>query len=142
MGKDIMIRTYTELIKLPTIEERFDYLMLNGKVGEETFGIERYLNQTFYHSREWREFRKQIILRDNGCDLAMDGFTIMGNIYVHHMNPISIIDAKGDIRKMINPEEMVCCSFNTHQGITYGIRDLTPRTPKERYPFDDCPWRQ
>ena len=137
-----MIRTYTELMTLPSIEERFDYLMLNGKVAEETFGAERYLNQTFYHSREWRDFRKKIILRDNGCDLADPDFPIKGNVYVHHMNPITIVQAKGDPRLLMNPEEVICCSFYTHQGITYGLPDLKPKPYTSRKPFDHCPWRQ
>lgn len=135
------IRTYTELITLPTIEERFEYLKLNGKVCEEIFGKDRYLNQTFYHSKEWRLFRRDIIIRDNGCDLAHPDFPINGSIYIHHMNPITIADTKGDIKKMLDPEFVVCCSYNMHQAIGFGLDALAPKTYVPRRPYDDCPWR-
>lgn len=135
------IRTYSELIKLSTIQERFDYLVLNGKVAEDTFGAERYLNQSFYHSYEWRKLRNDIILRDNGCDLAVPGFEIQGFIYVHHMNPLSLADLKGDFTRALNPEFLICCSYNTHQAITYGLPDLLPHPPIERRPNDEIPWK-
>lgn len=135
------IRTYAELMSFSTIEERYEYLKLNGKVGEEVFGRDRYLNQTFYHSKEWRNFRRNIIIRDNGCDLAHEDYPINGPIYIHHMNPITIADVKGDISKMLDPDQVVCCSYNMHQAITYGLDNLAPKTYVPRRPYDDCPWR-
>lgn len=135
------ILTYSELIKLPTFEERFKYAILNGAVGESTFGFDRYLNQEFYHSSLWRNIRRKVILRDNGCDLAMDGFTIYGHIYVHHLNPITSDDILNQTPFLIDPEYLVCVGFDTHNAITYGSFDLIPKPVVGRAPGDTCPWR-
>lgn len=136
------IRTYSELIEIPTFEERYKYLRLQGKVGEETFGFDRWLNQVFYNSPEWRKLRNQIIVRDGALDLAYDGFTIPGRVYVHHMNPITVKDIYNRKENLLNPEYLVCCSFDTHNAIHYAddSRILTI-TPVVRTPNDTCPWR-
>lgn len=141
------MRTYTELSKLQTFEERFAYLELDGKIGESTFGFDRYLNQNFYRSKEWKELRNEIILRDDGCDLGLcdsifDDYSIEGPIYIHHMNPILPKDLIEMNEYVMNPEFLVCCSFNTHQAIHYGASALIQRAPIERLPNDTCPWRK
>lgn len=135
------IRTYSELITFKTFEERFEYLKLGGKVGNETFGFDRYLNQTFYKSKEWRQLRYQIIARDCGRDLAMDGYEMAGRIYIHHMNPITVEDIINVSEYLLNPDFLVCVSFETHNAIHYGNEDnLIPRFI-ERKPNDTCPWK-
>lgn len=136
------IKTYSELIALPTFEERYRYLRLGGKVGEDTFGFERYLNQKFYQSVEWRRFRDSIIVRDLGCDLGVDGYEIHGPIYLHHMNPLTIADFRNQTEALMNPENIICVSFNTHNAIHYGDENLLPKLPIERTRNDTCPWRQ
>ena len=136
------IRTYTELSKLKTFDERFEYLRLNGMIGDETFGYDRYLNQMFYKTSEWRRVRREVTLRDNGCDLGLEGYDIYGRIYIHHMNPITAEDIKNRSEFLLDPEYLVCVSHNTHQAITYGIDDLIIRPPKERSLNDTCPWRR
>ena len=137
------IKTYSELITLPTFEERFEYLKLNGLVGEETFGFDRYLNQMFYKTKEWRAVRRQVIIRDNGCDLGIKGYDIQGNIYVHHINPITKEDILNRSEFLLNPEYLISASYDTHQAITYGSKDLLPvRTFIERQPNDTCPWKR
>lgn len=137
-----MLRTYTTLIKLPTFRERFEYLKLDGIVAEETFGAERILNQTFYRSPEWKKVRDYVIVRDLGCDLGLDGFEIFGTVFVHHMNPI---DPKSIIHRdeaILDPNQLICCSFRTHNAIHYGdIKYLEENTIVERKPNDTCPWR-
>lgn len=135
------IRTYTELITLPTIKERFEYLKLNGAVGGETFGFERYLNQVFYKSREWKSIRDQVILRDNGCDLGVEGYDIFGKILIHHMNPITKFDLEHKSEYLINPEYLICTSNLTHNAIHYGDEKLLPQDPIIRYKNDTCPWK-
>ena len=136
------IKTYSELILLPTFEERFDYLMLRGVVGEETFGFDRWLNQVFYKTKEWRSLRRQVILRDKGCDLGVEGCEIQGNIYVHHINPITKQDILDRSDLLLNPEYLISTSYDTHQAITYGNKDFVlTRTPAERYENDTCPWK-
>lgn len=135
------IRTYSELIKLPTFEERFRYLKLDGIVGEETFGFDRYLNQIFYKSREWRELRNHIIVRDNGCDLGMLDREIAGLIIIHHMNPITVDDIRERSDYLLNPEYLICTVKNTHNAIHYGDESLLITAPIERRPNDTCPWR-
>ena len=138
-----MIRTYSELTRLATFQERFDYLKLNGAVGGETFGYDRWMNQLFYTSREWREFRDQIILRDKGCDLGIEGDEIGGIIVIHHMNPITIRDVQERNPDILNPNYVVCCSDRTHKAIHYGDQTfLTVRQGAERKPNDTCPWRK
>ena len=135
------IRTYSELIKLPTFEERYEYLKLKSFVGKETFGYDRYLNQQFYKSPRWIRLREKIILRDQGLDLACEGFEIYGRIIIHHMNPISLDDILSDTEYLMNPEYLISVSNNTHQAIHYGDIDIVPVLPKERTPNDTCPWK-
>lgn len=136
-----MIRTYSELSNLQTFKERFDYLKLNGKVGEDTFGHSRFLNQDFYSSPEWRRTRRNIIVRDNGCDMGLEGYSIQGRIYVHHINPITIDDILERRPCLFDPENLICVSSMTHEAITYGIEDMLPTDPVIRRPNDTCPWR-
>lgn len=136
-----MIRTYSELIKFKTFEDRYKYLRLYGEVGKDTFGHSRYLNQDFYRSREWKRIRDEVIVRDNGCDLGVDGFEIYDRIYIHHMNPITIEDyADYNIERLLNLETLICVSFNTHQAIHYGDESLLPQIPIERKPGDTKLW--
>lgn len=135
------IRSYNELCQLPTFEERYEYLKLNGRIGEETFGSDRYLNQVFYTSDEWKEARRIVILRDNGCDLGIPGREIKGPIYVHHMNPIRVEDILRHSSILVRPEFLICTSKLTHDAIHYGDEGLLQTDYKERKPFDTCPWR-
>ena len=140
--KKMTIRTYSELIKLPTFEERFEYLKLDGKIGEETFGFDRYLNQILYTSPEWRSIRNSIIIRDNGCDLAMPGREIISEkILIHHMNPITVEDILERNDFVLNPEYLVCTILNTHNAIHYGNSNLLYKDPVVRSKNDTCPWR-
>ena len=135
------IRTYSELIKIPTFKDRFEYLRLDGKVGEETFGFDRYLNQIFYKSQEWKAARDFVIIRDKGCDLAMEGHEIFGRILVHHMNPIRIEDIANRSKYLLDPEYLICTIKNTHDAIHYGDGSLLITGPIERTKNDTCPWR-
>ena len=135
------LRCYKELIRLKTFDERFEYLKLKGIVGEATFGYDRYLNQLLYTSGEWRRIRRDIILRDNGCDLAVEGYDIQDIIIVHHMNPISVEDLIDFSEDVINPEYLICVSHDTHNAIHYGDKSLLTREPIERKPGDTCPWK-
>ena len=140
-----MIRTYSELITIPTFEERYEYLRLNGRVGVETFGFDRWLNQEFYrHSPEWRSVRDEVIIRDCGCDLACEDRKIQEGqkIYVHHMNPINVDDIIHMSSYLLNPEYLITTVFNTHQAIHYGNQDLLIKNPVVRRPNDTCPWRR
>ena len=136
-----MIRTYTDLISIPAFLERFEYLKLMGSVGADTFGYDRYLNQIFYTTREWRHLRDQVILRDMGRDLAMEGYEIHGKIYIHHLNPISKDDIIERSEYLMNPEFLVCTSFETHNAIHYGNADNLRSVPIERRANDTCPWK-
>ena len=137
------VRTYSELILLPTFEERFEYLRLDGIVCETTFGFDRWLNQMFYKTKEWRTARRQVILRDHGWDLGVEDYDIQGNIYVHHINPITKEDILQRTSQLLDPEFLISTSYDTHQAITYGCKDLLPiRTFIERQPNDMCPWKQ
>lgn len=138
------IRTYSELITLPTFEERYEYLRLGGKVGEETFGFDRYLNQLFYKSDEWLAIRDEVIIRDCGCDLAMPDREIPDGvrILVHHMNPLRSDDILRRSKYLLDPEYLICTIKNTHDAIHYGDRSLLLLEPIERTPYDTCPWRQ
>ena len=138
----MIIRTYSELITLPTFEERFQYLKLNGQVGESTFGFDRYLNQLFYKSDEWIRLRDQIIIRDNGCDLGVEGREIHGRILIHHMNPIRKEDILNRSRYLLDPEFLICTVKRTHDAIHYGDENLLLTIPKERRKNDTCPWRR
>lgn len=136
------IRTYSELITIPTFEERFEYLKLNGSVGLETFGHDRYLNQILYNSQEWRRFRPEIIVRDNGCDLACEGYEIFGKILIHHINPITAQDILNRNPKVFDPENVITTVHNTHNAIHYGDENLLITAPIERSRNDTCPWRK
>ena len=136
------IRTYSELITLPTFEERYQYLRLGGRVGEETFGFDRYINQAFYKSKEWLSIRDEIIIRDKGCDLGIEGREIEGKILIHHMNPISVDDIINRSKYLLNPEYLICTIKNTHDAIHYGSEDLLFKLPIERSKYDTCPWRR
>jgi len=136
-----MIRTYSELMVLPTFEERYEYVRIGGRVGDETFGFDRYLNQMFYNSHEWRRFRRDIIVRDMGCDLAIEDREIGGLIIVHHLNPINIDDVLRRSEVLMNPENVICVSDNTHKAIHYGDESLLTTAPVERRRNDTCPWR-
>lgn len=135
-----MILTYTELIKFKTFEERFGYLSLSGFVAEETFGFDRYINQQFYHSKKWKSIRDSVILRDNGCDLAIDGREIYDGIVVHHMNPLTRNDIINETEMALDPEYLICTTHNTHNAIHYGDIGLLITTPIERRKNDTSPW--
>lgn len=136
------IKTYSELITFSTFEERFRYLQLSGSyVGEDTFGYDRYLNQQFYKTREWRNLRDKLIVRDNGCDLGVDGYEIRGRIIIHHLNPISKNDILSQTDLLTNPEYLICTTHNTHNAIHYGDENLLIKGPIERTKNDTCPWR-
>jgi hypothetical protein len=124
-----------------TFEERYEYLRLGSKVGEATFGYDRYLNQILYKSPEWRRFRDEIIIRDNGCDLGCLDRELRERIIVHHINPISVEDVINRSPKVFDPENVICVSHNTHEAIHYGNEDLLVKNPIERRPNDTCPWR-
>ena len=137
------IRTYSELSKLATFKERFDYLSLNGQVGKDTFGFDRIFNQKFYTSKEWRHIRDLVIVRDNGCDLGIEGYDIVGqNLIIHHINPISLedIESKSDI--LLNPEYLITTTHNTHNAIHYGDDKLLITGPIQRSKNDTCPWKR
>ena len=139
-----MIRTYSELISIPSFEERYEYLRLGGKVGEDTFGYDRWLNQDFYTSREWRKFRRKIISRDLGCDLAcQDRPFLQGElVIIHHMNPIDVPDIVNHTDFLMNPEYVIATSDTTHRAIHYGDQSLLKVfEPVIRRPNDTCPWR-
>lgn len=135
------IKTYSELITIPTFEERFEYLQLKGSVGKDTFGYDRHLNQVLYRSPEWKCLRNQIIIRDCGCDLACDGYDIHSKVLIHHLNPITVEDVLARSRKVFDPDNLVCVSHNTHNAIHYGDVDLLVTGPIIRTKNDTCPWR-
>lgn len=137
----MMTRTYTELSRLKTLEERFEYLKLSGRVGESTFGFDRYLNQMLYTSKRWRKVRDIVIIRDNGCDLGVEGYEINDKIIIHHMNPITVEDIEEERDWIFDPEYLVSTSDMTHKAIHYGDENLLPKLPIERRPGDTCPWR-
>ena len=135
------IRTYSELITLPTFEERFKYLQLNGQVGESTFGFDRYMNQVFYRSQKWKSIRDFVIIRDCGRDLGVEGHDIHGKIIIHHMNPLSMRDIETESDFLLNPDFLICTTHNTHNAIHYGDENLRVTAPIERTKNDTCPWR-
>lgn len=136
------MRSYNDLSKLPTFEERFRYLQLSGSVGAETFGFERYLNQRFYSSSEWKRVRDIVILRDNGCDLGIQDRIIGGKVIIHHMNPVTRDDILSQSDLILNPEYLICVSPTTHNAIHYGDENLlVPSIVVERKPNDTCPWK-
>lgn len=135
------IKSYSELMSFSTFEERYEYLRIGSKVGEATFGYDRYLNQILYRSPEWRRFRDQIIIRDNGCDLGCPDRELRERIIVHHINPITVEDVINRNPMVFDPENVICVSHNTHEAIHYGDEDLLVKNPIERKPNDTCPWR-
>ena len=141
MVTTMSIRTYSELITLPTFEERFKYLQLNGQVGESTFGFDRYMNQVFYRSQKWKSIRDFVIIRDCGCDLGVEGYDIHGKIIIHHMNPLSMRDIETESDFLLNPDFLICTTHNTHNAIHYGDEKLLVTAPIERIKNDTCPWR-
>lgn len=136
-----MIKSYSELITIPTFEERFEYLQLKGLIGKETFGFDRYLNQQLYRTKEWRSIRDKAIIRDNGCDLGVEGYDIVGRILIHHINPITIDDILKGNPIVFDLENLICTSHNTHNAIHYGDESLLITAPKERCKNDTCPWK-
>lgn len=137
-----MIRTYSELVKLPTFKERFEYLALSGEVAKETFGFDRYLNQNFYRSKEWKRIRDQVIIRDSGCDLGVESYNIYGKIVIHHMNPVSKNDILDLTDYLLNPEYLICTTHETHNAIHYGDESLLVLDPVVRAANDTCQWRR
>lgn len=135
------MKTYSDLIQLPTFEERYEYLRTGSLVGDITFGGSRWLNQTLYASPEWKDFRREIILRDNACDLGVPDYEIHGRIIVHHLNPITKEDILQRRGCVFDPENVVCVSHNTHNAIHYGDENQLPQKPIIRRPNDTCPWR-
>lgn len=135
------IRTYSELMKLPTFKERFEYLKIGGKIGEETFGFDRYINQMLYKKPEWISVRNKVITRDRGCDLGVENYEIVGKVMVHHMNPITVDDILNRLDYVLDPEYLISSSMMTHNAIHYGSEDLLPQEPIERTKNDTCPWR-
>lgn len=136
-----MILSYSELITLPTFEERYRYLRKSGIVGEETFGSHRHLNQLLYRSPEWRQVRNNVIVRDNGCDLGMEGYEIRDRVYIHHINPITMDDILNRTPALFDMDNLICVSFNTHQAIHYGDESLLPIISfTERTPGDTKLW--
>ena len=137
----MIIRTYNELMLLPTFKERFEYLKLSGRVGEETFGFDRWLNQKFYRSAEWKHLRDQVIIRDNGCDLGVEGREIYGKILIHHMNPISKKDILERTDLLLNPMYLISVTKQTHDAIHYSDESILMNDPIVRSKNDTCPWR-
>lgn len=135
------IKSYSELLSLTTFEKRFEYLRLGGKVGIETFGFDRYLNQIFYKDQEWLRARDKVIIRDNGCDLGISDREIYGRILVHHINPIAKEDILGRTKYLLDPEYLICTSKNTHDAIHYGDSSILLKDPIERMKNDTCPWK-
>ncbi len=137
------IKTYSELCKFQTFEDRFQYLRLDGVVGKETFGFDRYLNQVFYQrDPRWKRVRDYVIIRDNGCDLGVEGYEIHGRILVHHMNPVTVDDLLHDSEYLLDPEFLISTIHNTHNAIHYGDENLLILPPVERTQHDTCPWRR
>lgn len=141
MTMNTIIRTYSELITLPTFRERYKYLRIGGTVGTDTFGFDRYLNQVFYKSDEWKSIRRHVIIRDCGCDLGIEGHEIHERILIHHINPISEEDILGRSDFLLNPEYLISTSHRTHNAIHYGDDSILIDTPLERRKNDTCPWK-
>lgn len=142
MNTKIITRTYSEAISIPTFLGRYQYLQIGGTIGEETFGYDRYLNQTLYRSAEWKRFRRDMIIRDGGQDLACDGYEVVGKIILHHIDPITPQDVLRRNPKIFDPENVICVSLNTHNAIHYGDESLLMLDPIIRTENDTCPWRQ
>lgn len=136
------IKCYSELMLLPTFQARYQYLRLNGEVGKETFGFDRYMNQFFYRSPEWRRVRDFVITRDEGCDLGIPGREIFGRIVIHHMNPIRPEDIRNRSDLLLDPEYLITTIHDTHLAIHYGDEHLLFQELVERRPNDTCPWKR
>lgn len=136
------IKTYSELSKLSTFEERYNYLRLGGIVGHETFGFDRYMNQVFYRSQRWKAVRDIVIIRDGACDLGIEGRDIHSRIIIHHMNPLTLSDIERESEFLLDPEFLICTIHSTHNAIHYGDESLLITTPVARYKNDTCPWRR
>ena len=136
------IKTYSELSRLSSFKERYEYLRLHGVVGRDTFGFDRYLNQIFYRSQKWKRSRDEVIIRDNGCDLGVPGHEIHGRIIIHHMNPITLEDIERESDLLLDPEYLICTVHNTHNAIHYGDEKLLIPEPIIRSQFDTCPWKK
>lgn len=134
-------KTYSELIRLKTFQERFEYLRTNSKVGFETFGSRRHFNQKFYASKEWKHARDQVILRDDGCDLACPDRPIFDKVFIHHLNPITFEDVLENRKCVYDPENLICVSYETHNAIHYGDSSSVRKDLVERAPNDTCPWK-
>jgi hypothetical protein len=135
-----VIRTYAELRRLETFEERFRYLSIRGRVGEETFGFDRYINQQFYRSREWKLVRHEVIVRDNGCDLGIEGYEINGVILIHHMNPLTVAHIREADENMLDPNQLITTTHRTHNAIHYGDESLLPKPFIQRRRGDTQLW--
>lgn len=133
-------RSYKELSRIPTFEERYRYLRLQGQVGKDTFGFDRYLNQILYTSSEWKRFRREILIRDDGCDLGIPDRLIQGKVLIHHINPLTVEDVERRSPVIFDPNNVICVSHMTHQAIHYGDDNLLPKDPIIRRPGDHCPW--
>lgn len=138
----MMIKSYSELRALSTFEERYNYLRLRGRIGQDTFGFDRIFNQRFYRSKEWKSVRDYVIVRDNGCDLGVEGYEIHGRILVHHMNPITLDDIERNSDFLMNPEYLISTTHITHNAIHYGDENLLMTAPIERKRNDTCPWKR
>jgi len=136
-----MIRTFSELRKFKTFDDRYKYLKLSGVVGESTFGYDRYLNQVLYHSRKWKQTRNSVIIRDEGCDLGVEDYDIYDKIIIHHMNPITMSDIEYERDILYDPEGLICTSSRTHNAIHFGDESLLVKPLIERTKNDTCPWR-
>lgn len=134
-------KTYSSLIKMPSFQDRFNYLSLSGIVGDTTFGGHRCLNQMLYQSEKWKRTRREVILRDDGCDLSHEDYPILGSVYIHHINPITIDDILGDRPCVFDLDNLICVSFKTHNAIHYGSKDLLSKIFVDRKPNDTCLWR-
>lgn len=135
-----IIRTYKELSRIESYNDRYEYLKLGGGVGESTFGFDRILNQLLYRSQEWKRVRNEVIIRDNGFDMGFNDYPICGRIIIHHMNPLTVEDIYDRNSDVYNPEFLICVSHSTHNAIHYGDSSLLQNMPKERCPGDTCPW--
>lgn len=135
-------KTYSELIQIPTFDDRLKYAYIGGGIGEETFGYDRYLNQKLYNSHKWKQLRNDIIIRDNGCDLAAKGYDLYDRILIHHLNPITRDDILNRAECIFDPENLICVSFDTHNYIHYGLKGASDLGLSfERTPGDMCPWK-
>lgn len=135
------VRSYREVMCLSSFRERYEYLKLSGIVGAPTFGVDRWLNQVLYSSKEWKRFRHEVIVRDNGCDLAHPDFEINDRIYIHHLNPLTLEQLEDGDDAIFDLDNVICTSYDTHQAIHFGTERLLPSLPVERRPYDTCPWK-